>query len=308
MTLAAAADIAHRGRLVQDEPLAKHCSWRTGGRAAYFFEPADTQDLLQVLPHFRDSAITWIGLGSNVLIRDGGLDGLVISTSKGLNTWRWLDQNTLFVGCGLACAKIAKESVNQGFAGAEFFAGIPGSIGGALAMNAGAFGGETWDLVRSAEVVNRNGEQMTILPGDYVTGYRHVGLPVDHWFLSAVLEFSGEQQECPATGQARIRELLSERSASQPTGVASCGSVFKNPPEDFAGRLIEQAGLKGFAFGKCRVSDKHANFILNEHDASADEIERLIKHIQRTVLEQHGVLLEPEVRIIGRSLDAEEQR
>ena len=229
MTLAASIEIEHRGRLVQDEPLAKHSSWRTGGRAAYFFEPADAQDLLQVLPHFKEQSITWIGLGSNVLIRDGGLEGLVISTSKGLNTWHWLDEKTLTVGCGLACAKIAKESVNKGFTGAEFFAGIPGSIGGALAMNAGAFGGETWDLVRSAEVINRDGERMTILPGDYVTGYRHVGLPADHWFLSAALEFSGEAQDCPATGQARIRELLAERSATQPTGVASCGSVFKNP-------------------------------------------------------------------------------
>ena len=299
MTIAAPLSIEHRGRLVCDEPLAKHISWRTGGTAEYFFEPADVDDLLHVLAQFQDRPIVWLGLGSNVLIRDGGIDGLVISTSKGLNVLHWHSENLLEVGCGLSCAKVAKESVAKGFTGAEFFAGIPGSVGGALAMNAGAFGGETWDLVESARVVNRRGETSEVLPGDYVTGYRHVGLPEDHWFISAVFRFS-EKLLDEKSGQQRIRELLNERAASQPTGVASCGSVFKNPPDDHAGRLIEAAGLKGFSFGACSVSEKHANFIVNQQGASATEIEKLIKHIQSTVLEQFGIFLEPEVRIIGK--------
>ena len=231
----------------------------------------------------------------------------MISTTKGLNSLRWQSENLLEVGCGLSCAKLARESVSKGFTGAEFFAGIPGSIGGALAMNAGAFGGETWDLVVSAQVVNRRGETSKVAPGDYVTGYRHVGLPDEHWFVSAVLQFSDKQSAEDGDGQQRIKALLNERAATQPTGVASCGSVFKNPLDDHAGRLIEAAGLKGFGFGACKVSEKHANFIVNQQGASATEIERLIKHVQSTVLEQFGVFLEPEVRIIGKSPDEGEQ-
>ena len=167
--------------------------------------------------------------------------------------------------------------------GGEFLAGIPGTIGGALAMNAGAFGGETWDLVASARVINRLGEITEVAPGDYVTGYRHVGLPNDHWFISAKLYFqhAAASDEADAiSGQQKIRDLLAERANTQPTGVASCGSVFKNPPDDYAGRLIEQAGLKGYQIGECRVSEKHANFIVNEQGASAAQIESLIKHVQ----------------------------
>ncbi|MEM7468144.1 MAG: UDP-N-acetylmuramate dehydrogenase, partial [Pseudomonadota bacterium] len=277
-------------------------SWRTGGSAEYFFEPVDSDDLTTVLMHFSDYPITWLGLGSNVLVRDGGISGLVISTTKGLNQLSWQDSHVLRVDCGVPCAKIAKESVKRGFTGAEFLAGIPGTIGGALAMNAGAFGGETWELVNSARVINRAGNKTEIMPGDYATGYRHVALPNDHWFIEATLLFertANAEASSELAGQARIRELLSERASTQPTGVASCGSVFKNPSKDHAGRLIEAAGLKGFSIGGCSVSLKHANFIENQDGANAEEIEQLIKHVQKIVLEQFGVLLEPEVRIIG---------
>ena len=297
-----ALKIEHVGPLLQDEPLGKHSSWRTGGRAEYFFEPADTADLINVVRQFGDKKITWLGLGSNMLIRDGGISGLVVSTAKGLNYLNWTKDEHLEVGCGVACAKIAKEAAKNGRTGGEFLAGIPGTIGGALAMNAGAFGGETWDLVASAKVVNRQGDLTEIMPGDYVTGYRHVGLPNDHWFISAKLYFphdAGDEQGGTGAGQQKIRELLTQRANTQPTGVASCGSVFKNPPDDYAGRLIEEAGLKGYKIGACRVSEKHANFIVNEQGASAAEIESLIKHVQSRVLEQFGILLEPEVRIVG---------
>ena len=302
--------IQHRCPLLQNEPLSKHCSWRTGGHAEYFFEPVDLNDLIAVIRQFSTCKITWLGLGSNVLIRDGGIDGLVISTAKSLNELAWLENGLLRVDCGVACAKVAKESVRKGYLGAEFLAGIPGTIGGAMAMNAGAFAGETWDLVARAQVLNRSGELKVVEPGDYVTGYRHVGLPEGQWFVSADLAFAEPQindQACAASseaensteGQARVKALLAERAATQPTGVASCGSVFKNPQDDFAGRLIDQAGLKGFRLGRCAVSDKHANFIVNDSHATATEIESLIKYVQSQVLQQFGIFLEPEVRIIG---------
>ena len=307
MTLSKAfreATLQHRGRLCRNEPLAKHCSWRTGGHAEYFFEPIDLDDLISVLGQFPSCRITWLGLGSNVLIRDGGLDGLVVSTKK-MNKISWLDNGLMRADCGVACAKIAKESASRGYGGAEFLAGIPGTIGGALTMNAGAFDGETWDLVVRAQVLDRSGVIQNVEPGDYVTGYRQVGLPNEQWFVSAELAFSNieaSEENHSEKGQERIKALLAQRAATQPTGVASCGSVFKNPANDFAGRLIEEAGLKGFQLGACAVSDKHANFIVNEACASASEIEALIKHVQSRVLEQHGIFLEPEVRIIGNEL------
>lgn len=314
--MSADRNIKHRGALRRDEPLSKHCSWRTGGRAEYFFEPADLDDLIEVIGQFAHRKITWLGLGSNVLIRDGGLDGLVVSTAKGLNKLAWLADGVMRVDCGVACAKVAKESVRKGYEGAEFLAGIPGTIGGALAMNAGAFGGETWDLVARAQVLGVDGELDTVEPGHFSTGYRHVGLPEGHWFVSADLMFrqkhpDGLEEPEPLnsdgakTGQDRIKSLLAERGDTQPTGVASCGSVFKNPEDDFAGRLIEQTGLKGFRLGRCAVSAKHANFIVNEENATADEIETLIKYVQSHVLQEVGVFLEPEVRIIGNALSTE---
>lgn len=290
-----------RTNISRDEPLAKHSSWRTGGCAEYFAEPRSQAELINLIKEFGDKKITWLGLGSNVLIRDGGIKGLVISTVRGLGAITWLDETNMRAECGVPCAKVAKEAAREGCTDAEFFAGIPGTIGGALAMNAGAFGGETWDLVTSAEVVNRHGELTKIEPGDYVTGYRHVGLPADHWFVSADFSFRriGELNDSDLLGQAKIKSLLAERARTQPTGVASCGSVFKNPPGDHAGRLIEAAGMKGFRLADCAVSDKHANFIVNDDSASASQIEALIKRVQAAVLEQFGVLLEPEVRIIG---------
>lgn len=319
LTMTSDKKIHHRGKLLQNEPLSKHCSWRTGGYAEYFFQPLDLDDLIAVLGQFSECKITWLGLGSNVLIRDGGLDGLVISTAKSLNNLVWLENGLLRVDCGVACAKVAKESVRKGYVGAEFLAGIPGTIGGALAMNAGAFAGETWDLVAHAQVLNRAGELSAVEPGDYVTGYRHVGLPEGQWFVSADLAFEDLQASEHKSeqvsgsdigtgdavaggandGQARIKALLAQRASTQPIGVASCGSVFKNPQDEFAGRLIEQAGLKGFRLGRCAVSDKHANFIVNDSNATATEIESLIKHVQSQVLQQFGIFLEPEVRIIG---------
>lgn len=289
-----------RGKLILEEPMSKHCSWRTGGAAERFFEPADIDDLVTYFEQVESTeTITWIGLGSNVLIRDGGLRGTVISTAKRLNGVAWLDSRRLQVECGTPCAKIAKEAAKMQLSGGGFLAGIPGTIGGALAMNAGAFGREIWMLVESVEMVRRDGAIAHYDRSQFSASYRRVDIPADHWFIRAILQFGATRA---VDGENEIRELLGQRSASQPTGRASCGSVFKNPPGDYAGRLIEQAGLKGTRAGGCYVSNKHANFIINDEGASAADIETLIGEVQQSVAKKFGVNLEPEVRILGRSL------
>jgi len=288
-----------RGKFAFEEPMSRHCSWRTGGSAERFFEPADVDDLIAYFQQVNEvELITWIGLGSNVLVRDGGVSGTVISTAKTLNNIAWLDHEHLQVECGTTCAKVAKEAARMALGGGGFLAGIPGTIGGALAMNAGAFGRETWMLVESVELIRRDGTMNQYDRAEFSPSYRCVDMLPEHWFISAVLHFDSN---CPIDGDNEIRELLAQRSASQPTGLASCGSVFKNPPNDFAGRLIEQAGLKGMRVGGCYVSDKHANFIINDEGASAADIEGLIVEVQMSVVKKFDVRLEPEVKIIGYS-------
>jgi UDP-N-acetylmuramate dehydrogenase len=286
------------GSLSVDEPMSRHCSWRTGGYAERFFEPANVEDLANYLAQISaNEAITWIGLGSNVLVRDGGLSGTVISTAKTLSHYSWIDEGHLQVECGTPCAKVAKEAARKTVGGGGFLAGIPGTIGGALAMNAGAFGGDIWTLVESVELIGRNGLVKRYPRTHFATSYRRVDLPAEHWFLSAVLQFDTSEA---SAGNTEIRELLGQRNASQPTGQASCGSVFKNPPGDYAGRLIDQAGLKGTRLGGCIVSLKHANFIINDKGASAADIENLIGEMQAAVAAKFAVTLELEVRILGR--------
>jgi UDP-N-acetylmuramate dehydrogenase len=230
-------------------------------------------------------------------VRDGGLDGVVISTHGTLDRLERLSETTVFVEAGVACARIAKQCIKWGLGPAEFFAGIPGTMGGALAMNAGAFGGETWRHVLEVETIDRHGKQHTRQAGEYKVSYRHVEPPAaDEWFLSAKLVFEHK----PGANETEVRELLAKRKATQPIGEWSCGSTFTNPPHDHAARLIEVSGLKGYRVGDASVSTKHANFIINHGDATAADIEALIAHVQATVQRLHGVLLHPEVRIVGK--------
>ncbi|MSR13109.1 MAG: UDP-N-acetylmuramate dehydrogenase [Gammaproteobacteria bacterium] len=286
-----------RGPLRQHEPMAKYCSWRVGGAAEYFFEPTDRDDLLQFLRGLPNALpVTWIGLGSNVLIRAGGLVGAAIITTRALTNLVVTHSATIEVEAGVPCAKVAKRAVRAGLVGAEFLAGIPGTIGGALAMNAGAFGSDTWSFVESVETVDRRGEIRHRPKQDYRIDYRMVIGPEQEWFLSCVLRFAS----APTVDISnRIRELLGQRNTSQPIGVPSCGSVFKNPPGDYAGRLIDAAGLKGTRHGGCRISDKHANFIINDGEATAEDIESLIQTVITTVSAKFGITLQPEVRIVG---------
>jgi UDP-N-acetylmuramate dehydrogenase len=298
--MGAAADMMMpelRGELRFNEPMARHVSWRAGGEARLYFVPADLADLgllLASLPH--DEEILWIGLGSNTLVRDTGFDGTVIALQGILNKLERLDADRVYAGAGVAGAKLARFCAKEGLVGAEFFAGIPGLVGGALAMNAGAFGGETWRHVISVETIDRSGVQHRRLAEEYHVGYRRVIGPADEWFTAAVFKF---EQGDGARASATVKQLLARRAETQPMGAASCGSVFTNPPNDYAARLIEASGLKGYRIGGAVVSDKHANFILNDDHATASDIELLIKHVQKTVLERQGVMLQTEVRIVG---------
>jgi UDP-N-acetylmuramate dehydrogenase len=203
--------------------------------------------------------------------------------------------NRIHAEAGVPCGRIARQCVKWGLGPAEFFAGIPGTLGGALAMNAGAWGEETWRHVVEVEVLDRRGVRRTRTPADYQIGYRQVKGPADEWFMGARLEF----ERRPGVNTNAIRDLLDKRRETQPIGEWSCGSVFINPSKDHAARLIESAGLKGFRIGDASVSEKHANFIINHGTARSADIEALILHVQKTVAAVHGVELHTEVRIVG---------
>lgn len=284
------------GELMLDEPMSRHTSWRVGGPADRYYRPADIEDLsrfLAALP--ADEPVYWVGLGSNLLVRDGGVRGTIIGTHRVLNGIERLDETRVRVEAGVPCAKLARHCARWGLGQAEFFAGIPGTVGGALAMNAGAFGGETWRHVVAVEVIDRQGHCHRRRPSEFRIGYRSVQGPAAEWFLAAELAFEQEDSVDPDA----IRKLLARRKATQPIGEPSCGSVFRNPPDDHAARLIEAAGLKGCSIGGARVSDKHANFIINTGDASAADIEQLIDHVRAVVERTHGVRLQTEVRVLG---------
>jgi UDP-N-acetylmuramate dehydrogenase len=283
-------------RVLHDVSMAKHSSWHAGGPAALFFVPRNAGDLAAFVRQLPAAIpLLWVGLGSNLLVRDGGFPGLVIQTHGALGTLERISATRIHAEAGVPCARIARQCVKWGLGPAEFFAGIPGTLGGALAMNAGAWGGETWKHVIDVDVVDRRGARRTRPPTDYVVGYRSVAGPAEEWFLGARLEF--ERQ--PGANPDAIRELLERRRETQPIGEWSCGSVFANPPGNHAARLIDSAGLKGYRIGGASVSEKHANFIINHGSATAGDIEDLILHIQRTVEAMYRVRLEPEVRIVG---------
>ncbi len=286
-----------RGVLLRNEPMADHTSWRVGGPARNFYKPADLSDLVEFLQaQPRSEQIEFVGLGSNLLVRDGGIRGTVICTSGVLSVLSLEGSGRVRAEAGVACNKVARFCARHGLVGAEFLAGIPGTMGGALAMNAGAFGGETWNVVESAETVDHSGHLHEHPSHDFKISYRHVVRPGNEWFTAAFLRL---EHGDAAESEKRIKELLAQRNASQPTQTANAGSTFRNPPGDFAARLIEATGLKGHCIGGACVSEKHANFIVNMGNAKAADIEALIEHVQKTVLETHGVELVREVHIVG---------
>jgi UDP-N-acetylmuramate dehydrogenase len=293
------------GRVRYDEPMSTHTSWRAGGMADVFFSPRDADDLASFLRMLAaDVPVYWVGLGSNLLVRDGGVRGVIVSTPGAFTRIERRSQTRIYCEASVPCARIARSCVNWGLSQSEFLGGIPGTLGGALAMNAGSFGDETWRHVISIESIDRSGQRRARQRDEFTVGYRQVEWPhnpTQEWFLSAQMQFEPRSAaQAPA-----VQSLLQRRRETQPTGDWSCGSVFKNPPGDHAARLIEAAGLKGYRIGDAVVSEKHANFIVNEGKAHASELERLIDHVRSTVEELYNIRLEPEVRIIGEFVAAE---
>jgi UDP-N-acetylmuramate dehydrogenase len=287
------------GKLLHDEPLSRHTSWRVGGPADVYFQPAELAELERFLAELDPlSPVTFIGLGSNLLVRDGGIRGAVVNVAAMATAVEQLDERRLKVDAGVPCTVVARTCVRLGLGPAAFFAGIPGSLGGALAMNAGAFGGETWQRVEQVTTIDRRGELHRREPTEFSVGYREVGRRKDEWFIDATLRFESQ----PDSTMADIQALVAKRKATQPIGQLSCGSVFRNPAGDFAARLIEVSGLKGLRHGAAEVSEKHANFIINTGSATASDIEALIAEVCAQVQAQQGVELQLEVRIVGDTL------
>jgi len=288
-----------RGALRRDEPMARHVSWRAGGTARRFYIPADIADLqvfLRRLPS--EEPVLFVGLGSNLLVRDGGYRGTVVLTHAPAKRPELRDGRIL-ADAGVASPKVARFAARHDLRGAEFLAGIPGTVGGALAMNAGCFGGETWEIVSGVQTIDRRGNLHAREKQDFEIGYRHCALRSGavEWFVAASFalpEGDGEMSRW------RIKEFLARRIATQPLDLPNAGSVFRNPPGEHAARLIEACGLKGLERGGARVSEKHANFIVNPKGAaSAADIEGLILQVRKIVLETQGIDLIPEVRIVG---------
>ncbi|MDI1361900.1 UDP-N-acetylmuramate dehydrogenase [Methylotenera sp.] len=285
------------GKLLLNEPMTRYTSWRVGGKADQLYIPADLEDLQEFLRNVdANQAIYFVGLGSNLLVRDGGVRGTVIIMHNVLTGLK-MDGDLVYAEAGVTCGKLAKFCAKEAKQGAEFFAGIPGTLGGALAMNAGCYGTETWNVVNSVTTINRQGELTKRSAAEFIASYRHVDMPVaGEWFIATWLTLrAGDAHE----SAKKIKDLLATRLASQPLNLPSAGSTFRNPQGDYAARLVEASGLKGYIIGGAQVSEKHANFIVNIGDANALDIELLIKHMRETVLEKQGVALQQEVKVIG---------
>ena len=312
MELGGGAAPVLRGQFLYNEPMKKHVSWRAGGVAKRVYIPADLEDLtwlVRSVPAYEE--IHMMGLGSNLLVRDGGVPGVVILLHGVLKKLAiegrvqglppapaGTDTALIYAQAGVAAPKLARFAANHDLVGAEFWAGIPGTVGGSIAMNAGCYGSETWDKLVQVQTLDRQGQLNERLPDEYVTGYRHVALKHAHqeWFIGGWFRLARGDG---AASRETIKELLKKRIASQPLNMPNAGSVFRNPPGEYAARLIESCGLKGYRIGEAQVSEKHANFIVNLGNATATDIERLIEHVEDAVEARTNVRLIREVRIIG---------
>jgi UDP-N-acetylmuramate dehydrogenase len=284
-------------QLLKNEPLARYTSWRVGGPADQLFIASSEQDLQAFLQKQNvGQAIYFIGLGSNLLVRDGGVRGTVVVMHQALSDLR-MDDTRVYADAGVTCGKLARFAAANNKQGAEFMAGIPGTVGGALAMNAGCYGTETWQIVDQVKTIDHAGNIRVRDKAEYQASYRHVTMPSEQeWFLGAWFDLAmGDGHE----SSNKIKQLLATRLASQPLNMPSAGSTFRNPPGTFAARLIEESGLKGYSIGGAQVSEKHANFIVNLGNASALDIELLIKHIKEKVHLDTGIELQQEVKMIG---------
>jgi UDP-N-acetylmuramate dehydrogenase len=286
-----------QGLLQSQVALAPYSSWRVGGIARKFFRPRNISELvlvIKVIP--KEELIFYLGLGSNTLIRDGGIPGVVIVLQGRLKSMTLESNHLIRVEAGAACAQFARFAARSDVAGLEFLAGIPGTIGGALAMNAGCHQSEIWDFVTQVETLNRQGIIKLRDKSEFQVEYRSVTGLGNECFVAAHIQ--GQAGDKHVSLQ-RINTLLNHRSETQPINLPNGGCVFRNPVNDHAARLIDACGLKGKQCGSAWVSEKHANFIVHDGKASAYEIESLIKEIEAAVLQQTGVKLEREVKIVG---------
>src|SRR5436190_4886098 len=286
-----------RGQLIKNAAIAEYSSWQVGGKADRLYKPTDMNDLIQFIQQLpKQEPLVFLGLGSNTLIRDGGIKGTVVITQGALNKLKSIDAVTLYAEVGVASPAFARFSARKNLIGAEFLAGIPGTIGGALVMNAGCDGSETWNIVKSVLTVNRQGEKKIRYPSEYKIAYRSVSLFPDEYYLAAEFQLKPGSKKKALN---KIRDLLKYRADTQQTNEQNCGSVFRNPHGDYAERLIEACRLKGLTIGDATISNKHANFIINNGHASATDIEALIEKIAECVFHKFHIRLIPEVRIIG---------
>ena len=284
-----------KGRLREDVSLKDYNTWKIGGKAEYFYEPSDIKDLKLFLELLQNTPITFLGNGSNVLIRDGGISGCVICLKNTLNNYFVKDEEYIFEA-GLSCMKMAQITARENYEGLEYLCGIPGSLGGALAMNAGCYGGNIWDHVSTVSLINNDGEIIKKNKNDFIIGYRNTSLKENNFFISAVFKLRKNKLK---NSLEKIKEFLQDRRSKQPTGLLSCGSVFKNPKNLYAAKLIESIGLKGYKIGGACISEKHANFIISDKSTKSIDIEKLINFTQKEVFKKKEVILETEVKFIG---------
>jgi UDP-N-acetylmuramate dehydrogenase len=285
-----------RGRISRDAPLGGLTWFRVGGPAEVLFRPADADDLAQFLTCLpAEVPVTVIGVGSNLLVRDGGVPGVVIRLA-GPFAGVSVENNVVTAGAAALDLTVAMTALETGVGGLEFLSGVPGTIGGALRMNAGAFGGEMKDVTLSAEALDRAGNLHNFTVEDLHLSYRHCGVPEDYIFTKAVLQGRDGDKEAIA---ARMAEIRAAREASQPTRTRTGGSTFANPPGARAWELIDKAGCRGLTMGGAQVSEKHCNFLINTGDATAADIENLGEEVRRRVLETSGIELRWEIRRIG---------
>ena len=285
-----------KGNLRKNISLKEYNTWKVGGKAEYFFEPHDLEDLKIFLNLTLDEKVTFLGNGSNVLIRDSGIKGYVVCLKKSLNNFHIDGKNKFIFEAGLSCMKIAQISAKENFTGLEFMCGVPGTLGGALKMNAGCYGGNIWDNVFEVILINKKGDLVKRTKDDFKIGYRNVELDKNNFFVSASFNLKKNKM---SNSQNIIKDFLKDRRSNQPTGLPSCGSVFKNPKNLYAAKILDSLGLKGYRVGGAYVSEKHANFIITERSAKSEDIEKLISFIQKKVYEDKKISLETEVKFIG---------
>ena len=294
-----------KGEVLRNEPLSKHTSFGIGGPADLLVYPADSEDLVALLREIRAQELPSIvlGGGTNVLVRDGGFRGVVISLRRLTairveREYRSLGGTyaVVYAEAGAALAKVISFTANEALTGLEFATGIPGTIGGAVCMNAGTAEGELGDVVETVTLLTPDGELVTRSKEEMSFGYRTANVPAGHVVLSALLQLRHDEKK---KIEARVKALMDKRKERQPWGLPNAGSMFKNPLDESAGKLIESAGLKGKILGGAQVSEKHANFIVNTGKAKAADVLALMEIVKQTVLDVHGARLEPEIKIIG---------